>query len=98
MLNLINSAWAQEASTEVASKSNSLLMNMLPLVLIFAVFYVFIIRPQNKKLKEHQSMIKAIGKGDKVVTGGGIVGTVMKVEPENNLLHVEIAEQVKIKV
>jgi preprotein translocase subunit YajC len=98
MLNLINLAQAQEATSEVTSKPQSVLMNLLPLVLIFAVFYVFIIRPQNRKLKEHQRMIKAIGKGDKVVTGGGIVATVIKVEPESNLLHLEIADQVKIKV
>lgn len=97
MFNFINSAWAQEA-TEAASKPQSILMNLLPLILIFGVFYIFIIRPQNRKLKDHQTMLKAIIKGDKVVTGGGILGTVIKVEPENNLVQVEIADHVKIKV
>lgn len=100
MFELINSAWAEEAVaiTETGAKTQSMLMNLLPLFLIFAVFYFFIIRPQSKKLREHQNMLKEINKGDKVITGGGILGTVIKVEPENNLLHIEIADQVRVKV
>ncbi|MBV8060635.1 MAG: preprotein translocase subunit YajC [Alphaproteobacteria bacterium] len=72
-------------------------MQFLPLVLIFAVFYFLIIRPQQKKMDQHQSMLKAIQKGDKVVTGGGIVGTVHKLDGDDHL-SVEIAEGVRVKI
>jgi len=57
-------------------------MNILPLVLIFGVFYFLIIRPQSKRMKEHKAKIEAVQKGDQVVTGGGLVGKITKVEPE----------------
>lgn len=70
----------------------------LPLILIFGVFYMLLIRPQQKKMKEHKATLGAIRRGDKVVTGGGIVGTVTKVSADDNELTVEIAEQVRVKV
>ncbi len=69
----------------------------LPLILIFVVFYFLLIRPQQKKAKEHKAMLGAIRRGDKVVTGGGIVGTVTKVIDDNEVA-VEIAEGVKVRV
>ena len=69
----------------------------LPLILIFGVFYVLLIRPQQKKMKEHKVTLSAIRRGDKVVTGGGIVGTVTKVIDDLEIT-VEIAEGVKVRV
>jgi len=70
---------------------------MIMMVLIFVVFYFLLIRPQQKKMKEHKEMLGAIRRGDKVVTGGGIVGTVTKVVDDNEVT-VEIAPDVKVRV
>ena len=70
---------------------------MLPLVLIFAVFYFLLIRPQQKKVKAHQAMIGALRRGDKIVTGGGLYATVTKVLNEQEAM-IEIAEWVRIKI
>ena len=69
----------------------------LPLILIFIVFYFLLIRPQQKKMKEQKAMLGAIRRGDKVVTGGGIIGTVSKVI-DNEEITVEIADGVKVRV
>ena len=69
----------------------------LPLILIFIVFYFFLIRPKQKKAKEHKAMLGAIRRGDKVVTGDGIFGTVTKVIDDNEVA-VEIADGVKVRV
>jgi preprotein translocase subunit YajC len=69
----------------------------LPLILIFIVFYFLLIRPQQKKIKQHKETLDAIRRGDKVVTGGGIIGTVTKVDNEMELT-VEIAKDIKVKV
>lgn len=69
----------------------------LPLILIFVVFYFLLIRPQQKKMKDHKVMLAAIRRGDKVVTGGGIVGTVTKVVDDNEVM-VEIANDIKVRV
>lgn len=69
---------------------------MLPLVLVFAIFYFLLIRPQQKRAKEHKAMLSGIKRGDRVVTGGGIVGTVTKTV--DNELTVEIAENIRVKV
>ncbi|MDA7426562.1 preprotein translocase subunit YajC [Thalassococcus lentus] len=69
----------------------------VPLILIFAIMYFLLIRPQQKKMKEHQNMVEALTRGDRVVTQGGIVGKVTKVK-EGNELEVEIAEGVKVRV
>ena len=69
----------------------------LPLILIFVVFYFLLIRPQQKKMKQHREMLGAIRRGDKVITGGGIVATVTKVENDEEVT-VEIAKDVKVKV
>ncbi len=69
----------------------------LPLILIFIVFYFLLIRPQQKKMKDHKAMLGAIRRGDKVVTGGGIIGTVTKVIDDEDVT-VEIADGVKVRV
>jgi preprotein translocase subunit YajC len=70
---------------------------LLPLVMIMAVFYFLMIRPQQRKMKEHQDMLGKISRGDTIVTNGGLVGKVNKVVDDRELL-VEIAENVKVRV
>lgn len=69
----------------------------LPLILIFIVFYFLLIRPQQKKIKQHKETLQNIRRGDKVITGGGIIATVTKVDNDDELT-VEIAKDVKVKV
>ncbi|MBJ6370680.1 preprotein translocase subunit YajC [Sedimentitalea arenosa] len=69
----------------------------LPLILIFAIMYFLLIRPQQKKLKEHQAMVAALRRGDQVVTQGGLIGKVVKVKDDNEV-EVELAEGVKVRV
>ncbi|AXT25672.1 MULTISPECIES: preprotein translocase subunit YajC [Ruegeria] len=70
----------------------------LPLILIFAIMYFLLIRPQQKKMKEHQAMVDAVRRGDQVVTQGGLIGKVSKVKEGDNEIEVEIAEGVKVRV
>ena len=70
---------------------------LLPIVLIFVVFYFLLIRPQQKKMRDHREMLTAIRRGDRIVTGGGLVGQVIKVG-EDDQVTVEIAEDVRVKV
>ncbi len=70
---------------------------LLPLVLIFVVFYFLLIRPQQKKMKQHKDMLGSIRRGDRIVTGGGIIGTVTKVVDDGEVA-VEIAEGVRVRV
>jgi preprotein translocase subunit YajC len=69
----------------------------IPLILIFVIFYFFLIRPQQKKVKEHKSMVEGLKRGDKVVTSGGITGTIERVI-DNDKVEVEIAENVKVEI
>lgn len=70
---------------------------ILPFVLIFIIFYFLLIRPQQQKLKQHRAMVEALRRGDQIITSGGIVGKVVKVQ-EDGMVEVEIAEGVKVKV
>jgi len=69
----------------------------IPLILIFVIFYFFLIRPQQKKVKEHKAMIENLKRGDKVVTSGGITGRVERLI-DNETVEVEIAENVKVEI
>jgi preprotein translocase subunit YajC len=89
---LISPAYAQ-----AAGDTTSTIMQMAPLALIFVVFYMFLIRPQQKKAKETRAMIEAIKRGDRVVTGGGIIGTVAKIANNDEVL-VDIAENTRVRV
>jgi preprotein translocase subunit YajC len=86
-------AYAQAAGAGAGSAFAS----FVPLILIFAIMYFLLIRPQQKKLKEHKAMVEALRRGDQVVTQGGIVGKVTKVQ-EDGMVEVEIADGVKVKV
>ncbi len=85
------------AYAQTAGGGGDTLISLLPLVLIFVVFYLLLIRPQQKKMKQHRDMVAALRRGDRVVTGGGLFGTVTKVLSDTEL-QVEIAEGVKVKV
>ena len=91
----ISQALAQEAAG--AAGPAGALGAFLPIILIFVVFYFLLIRPQQKKMKQHKEMLAAIRRGDRIVTGGGIVGTVSKVIDDNEI-QVEIAENVRVRV
>ncbi len=74
----------------------SIIMSVLPLLLIFVVFYFLLIRPQQKRVREHDDFVKTLKRGDKVVTAGGVIGTISKVDED--VLVIEIAPEVKIRV
>ena len=77
--------------------SNSGIGQFIPLILIFVIFYFFLIRPQQKKVKEHKIMVENLKRGDQVITSGGIVGTVERVM-ENDKIEIEISENVKVEI
>lgn len=91
---LISPAYAQAAGPSGAFD----FISLLPLVMIFVVFYFLLIRPQQKKMRDHRAMIDAIKKGDQVVTAGGIIGRIAKVEAGDSTVLVEIAPNVQVKV
>ncbi len=69
----------------------------IPLILIFVIFYFFVIRPQQKKVKEHKAMVEGLKKGDKVVTSGGITGVITRVV-DNDKVEVEFDDNVTVEV
>lgn len=75
----------------------SAIAQFIPLILIFAIMYFLLIRPQQKKMKDHQQMVQSLRRGDEVVTQGGLIGKVTKVK-ENNELEVELADGVRVRV
>jgi preprotein translocase subunit YajC len=90
----ISQAFAQEAGGAAGAGA---IWTFAPMILIFVVFYLLLIRPQQQKMKQHKEMLAAIRRGDRIVTGGGIVGTVSKVIDDNEV-QVEIAEGVRVRV
>jgi preprotein translocase subunit YajC len=95
---IINSAYAQDASGSVSSKSAMSAGSFIPLILIFIVFYFLIIRPQNKKIKEHQEFVNNLKIGTKVVTNGGILGVIRDIDKKTNQVEIEIANNVSVKI
>jgi preprotein translocase subunit YajC len=94
---LISAAYAQGTGISGIFDNQGALIQFLPLVLIFVVFYFLLIRPQQRKAKDHKVMLEALRRGDRVVTGGGIIGTVARVEnPEE--VTVDIADGVRVRV
>lgn len=93
----ISSAFAQTAPAAAAGGDmQSTLMSMLPLLLMFAVLYFVMIRPQMKKQKEHRAMIEALAKGDEVVTAGGLLGRVSKIG--DGFISVELSQGVEVQM
>ena len=77
--------------------SGSGFAQFIPLILIFVIFYFFLIRPQQKKVKDHKAMVEALKRGDKVITSGGIVGTVERII-DNEKVEVQISDNVNVEV
>ncbi len=77
--------------------SDSGIAQFIPLILIFVIFYFFLIRPQQKKVKEHKIMVENLKRGDKVITSGGIIGTVERVI-ENDKAEIKISDDVKVEI
>ena len=89
----VTPAYAQAAGTGAGSA----FAQFVPLILIFVIMYLLLIRPQQKKVKEHKAMVEALRRGDQVVTQGGIIGQVSKVK-EDGEIELEIAEGVKVRL
>lgn len=93
----ITSAYAQAATAPAGGGfDQSILVNMLPIVAIIAIMYVLMFRPQQKRAKQHQEMVKNLRKGDSVVTQGGLVGRVTKLVDDEQI-EIEIAQNVRVR-
>lgn len=89
---------AAPAGTPEQLTANKMLMdNVLMLAMLFAIFYFILIRPQQKRVKTHRDMISALAKGDRVITSGGLIGTITKFEGDN-IVVIEVAQGVKVRV
>jgi preprotein translocase subunit YajC len=91
---LISEAWAQAGG---GAGGGDFLVQLVPLILIFVVFYFLLIRPQQAKVKAQREMLSGVKRGDRVVTGGGIIGLVTKVISDNEI-QVELAEGVRVRI
>ena len=92
---LITPAYAQAAG---GAGGAGAVVQFVPLILIFLIMYFLMIRPQQKKMKEHRAMVEALRRGDQVVTQGGIIGKVTRVKDGESEIEVEIADGVKVRV
>ena len=90
---LISTAYAQDMTAMLGSATQ-----FLPLVLIFGVFYFLLIRPQQQRQKETKAMLAAVKRGDRVVTGGGVLATVQKVKEGTNEVEVELGPNMRVTV
>ena len=93
---MTNSTLLMQQTAAPANGTTQLLLGIAPWLLIFVVFYILMIRPQQRRVKAHQAAINAVKKGDEVITAGGIRGRVTKVNDED--AEVEIAPNVKVRV
>lgn len=89
----ISDAWAEAAP---AAGQPDMFSALLPFIILFVVFYFLLIRPQQKRAKEHRNMVQNIAKGDEIVTAGGLVGKV--VELGDNFIEMEVADNVRVKI
>jgi len=94
----IPSAYAQTAGGAAGASGIASFLSLAPLFLVFIVFYFLMIRPQQRRVKQLQTAIQAVKKGDQIVTAGGIVGRVTKVADDASEIEVEIAPNVRVKV
>ena len=90
---LINPAFAQSAGGLAEGG-----FGLLPIVFVMVIFYFLLIRPQQKRAKQHKEMLSAIRRGDKIVTSGGLTGTIVKVVEDSETVEIEIAKDVKVHV
>ncbi len=93
----ISPAFAQAEGAAGSAGVSETLLGFAPIILIFVVFYFLLIRPQQKRMKQHRDALSAIRRGDRIVTGGGIIGRVTKIVADDEI-QVEIAEGVRVTV
>ena len=91
-------AYAQAASGAAANGTATFMAQIFPLILIFIIFYFLLIRPQQKRMKQHQAMIGGVKPRDTVITTGGLIGKVTKVDDVLNEVELEVATGVKVRV
>lgn len=92
---MITPAFAQAAAP---ASGTDMIVQFVPFILIFVIMWFLIIRPQQRRVREHQELVKGVRRGDTVVTSGGIIGRVTRVSDEAAEIEVEIADNVKVKV
>ena len=90
--------FATPAYAQAAGGAGDTFGLLMPMILIFAIMYFLLIRPQQKKAKEHAAMVAALRRGDQVITQGGLIGKVSKVKEGENELEVELAKDIKVRV
>ena len=95
---VICEAFADDEVKHSEGQKASSFTSFIPLILITAVFYFLVIRPQQKKNKEHQQKLKNLTRGDEIITTGGIVGTVTNIPSDGDYITIEIAKDVKVKL
>ena len=91
---LISTAWAQ--AEDAAGGGGDFFMSIVPLVAIFGIMYFLLIRPQQKKVKAHREQVASTRRGDRVVTGGGLIGTIVRVDDDKDEVIVELAEGIRV--
>ncbi len=94
---LVSIACAEDNSDVSANQASSW-TSVVPLLMIMVVFFFLVIRPQQKKIKEHRNMLCSLKKGEKVTTSGGIIGIITRIDNDNNVVSLDIAENVNIKI
>lgn len=92
----LNTVLASAAYAQGDPAQPGIFASLAPLIIIMLIFYFLLIRPQQKRLKDHKKMVSELKKGDQVVTGGGLIGTIADVK--DDIIRVEIADGVKVKV
>lgn len=96
---LISPAFAASTATAAgAAPEGSFLYSMLPLVLVLVIFYFFLVRPQQKRMADYQKLVAGLRRGDRVVTTGGIIGTIHRIDEKVSDVTVEIAEGVRVRI
>lgn len=99
---MLNNLFISDAIAQTSEAANNAgefsFSSFVPLILIFAIFYFLIIRPQTKKMKDHQNMLDALKIGNRVITSGGIVGVVKEILTKENQVEVEIADGTNVKI
>ncbi len=94
----ISDSFADTAEATASAAPQAGFVNFIPLILVFAVFYFLLIRPQQKKIKEHQNTLGQLKNGDKVQTSSGIFGTVISINDKENIVDLEIAQNTTVKI
>lgn len=97
-INLIDQVFAMAPQPGTQGGAGGAFMGLLPFILIVFIMYFLIIRPQQKKQREHQGMLTALRKGDKVLTAGGLYGTIVGIKEKEDVIVVKIAENVKAEM